>query len=105
TAANSGPRWLIMGRLAERTTRAGSGVGPGTRGCGSPMRRSLPTAGMDAARDRRRALGASPFSAPPRRSGRLDATAEEHLRLDQPAVAHGDVLGVAVALARRQLIL
>src|SRR5580704_1211088 len=37
TAANSGPRWLIMGRLAERTTRAGSGVGPGMRSCGSPM--------------------------------------------------------------------
>ena len=36
---------------------------------------------------------------------RLDATAEEHLRLDQAAIAHGDVLGVAVALARRQLIL
>src|ERR1700693_6038152 len=44
TSANSGPRWLIMGRLAERTTRAGSGVGPGTRSCGSPMRRSLPKA-------------------------------------------------------------
>ena len=49
TAANSGPRWLIMGRLAERTTRAGSGVGPGTRSCGSPMRRSLPKAALGTA--------------------------------------------------------
>ncbi len=33
SAANSGPRWLIIGRLAARTTRSGSGVGPGTRSC------------------------------------------------------------------------
>src|SRR6185437_13719625 len=30
-AANSGPRWSIIGRLMARTTRSGSGVGPGMR--------------------------------------------------------------------------
>src|ERR1019366_2676921 len=94
TAANSGPRWLIMGRLAERTTRAGSGVGPGTRSCGSPMARSLSKAGLDAARDRRQALELH-----------RDAAAEKHLGLHQPAASNGAVLGVPVALARGQLVL
>src|ERR1017187_5919239 len=92
TAANSGPRWLIMGRLAERTTRAGSGVGPGTRSCGSPMARSLSRAGLDAARDRRQALELH-----------RDAAAEKHLGLHQPAASNGAVLGVPVALARGRL--
>src|SRR5580700_5924945 len=60
TAANSGPRWLIMGRLAERTTRAGSGVGPGTRSCGSPIGRSLPKPGFGTARPTWRRGGACP---------------------------------------------
>src|SRR5215471_4265547 len=30
-AANSGPRWSIMGRFIARTIRSGSGVGPGIR--------------------------------------------------------------------------
>jgi len=30
-AANSAPRWSIIGRLMLRTTRSGSGVGPGIR--------------------------------------------------------------------------
>src|SRR5690348_11654572 len=29
--ANSGPRWSIIGRFMLRTTRSGSGVGPGIR--------------------------------------------------------------------------
>src|SRR5437660_6033604 len=33
TAANSGPRWSIIGLLAARTTRSGSGAGPGMRSC------------------------------------------------------------------------
>jgi hypothetical protein len=33
SSANSGPRWSIMGREAARTTRSGSGVGPGMRSC------------------------------------------------------------------------
>src|SRR5262249_29513766 len=31
TRANSGPRWLIIGRLIAATTRGGTGVGPGMR--------------------------------------------------------------------------
>src|SRR5438105_8669788 len=33
TAANSGPRWSIIGLVAARTTRSGSGAGPGIRSC------------------------------------------------------------------------
>jgi len=32
-AANSDPRWSIIGRAMARTTRSGSGVGPGIRSC------------------------------------------------------------------------
>ena len=33
-AANSGPRWSIIGWLMARTTRSGSGAGPGIRSWG-----------------------------------------------------------------------
>src|ERR1035437_964486 len=47
SAANSGPRWLIICRLAARRTRSGSGVGPGTRSCCTKAM-SAPNVGVDA---------------------------------------------------------
>src|SRR5713226_5894653 len=95
-AANSGPRWSIMGRFMLRTTRSGRGVGPGIRSWVWKAMRLVRLGRVREQRDRARALEGCGQRALMPRTGPGDAAREDLAAVADKAPQAGNLLVIDV---------